>query len=829
VLSSAASPVRATVSLAGAVREELRDPLTPVLAVGATASAIVGSSVDAFLVGGVMMGNALISGLQRRATENTLRQLLLEQEVTARRVQRQGSGPLDGAALADLPIEKVPAKALQPGDIIALESSDVIPADARLLHVEDLEVDESALTGESAPVTKDVAPTPGVPVAERRCMVFDGTAVVAGTAYAVVVATGAATQAGRATRLAGRAAAPAGIQARLHEVTRTALPATGIGGGAVTGLAMLRGSALREAVAAGVSIAVAAVPEGLPLVATVAQAGAAQRLSRSNTLVRSPRTLEALGRVDVVCFDKTGTLTEGKLALARIASATGELEEGSPEAQHVLAAAARACPPLSEDELDQAPHATDRAILEAGKEAADSGGWQLTVELPFESTRGLAASLGTTDEGPVLAVKGAPEVLLPLCTRAMEGDSAGRGPTELTDERRHTAEETTHKLAADGLRVLAVAERREDIPEQHDDIGELAKDLTLLGFVGIADTPRQDAADGIRELAGEGVRIVMVTGDHPDTAAAIARAVGISDENVVTGAELDQLTESQRIERVRKATVFARVSPEHKLQIVDAFQRDGRVVAMTGDGINDAAAIRLADVGIGVAGRATTSARSAADLVIADADVRRVHEALLEGRALWRRVQDAVSILVGGNAGEIAFMVLGTALGGRAPINTRQLLLVNMFTDMFPALAVALAPSRNGETEQNLESARGALGPPLARAVAVRGAATALGATTAWTVGRLTGREQRASSMGLAALVTTQLGQTLLTGHHSPLVIATSLASLGVLVGVIETPVVSHFFGCTPLGPVAWGVVLASAAAGTATAAIAPRWLAPEA
>jgi cation-transporting ATPase I len=286
------------------------------------------------------------------------------------------------------------------------------------------------------------------------------------------------------------------------------------------------------------------------------------------------------------------------------------------------------------------------------------------------------------------------------------------------------------RLAANGLRVLAVAERRRDLPADLEAVEDLVTGLILLGFIGVADTPRPDAAEAVRRIAQDGVRTVMITGDHPTTAAAIARAVDIPVDSVVTGAELDRMTESERVQRVAAATVFARVSPEQKLRIVEALQMGGHVVAMTGDGTNDAAAVRLADVGIGVAATGSSSARSAADLVLASPDVRRIHDALLEGRGLWHRVRDAVAILVGGNAGEVAFMVLGTALSGRAPINVRQLLLVNLFTDMFPALAVAVAPSHDQQTAANGPTS-GALGAPLARAVAVRGGATTLGALLA--------------------------------------------------------------------------------------------------
>jgi cation-transporting P-type ATPase I len=827
-LAGLAGPTRATVRFVGAVREELQDPLTPVLAVGAAASAIVGSGVDALLVAAVMSGNALISGTQRVRAENALRRLFLEQEVVARRLRRSRRGDAPAETVADLhavPLERVRAKGLSPGDIIALRASDVVPADARLLSAVDLEVDESTLTGESMPAEKTVQPTPGAPLAERRCMVFEGTTVLAGTAYAVVVATEHATEAGRAARSAGRAATPGGLQAHLAEVTRTALPITGIGGAAVTGLALLRGLPLREAVAAGVSVAVAAVPEGLPLVATVAQAASARRLSRRGVLVRSSRTLEALGRVDVVCFDKTGTLTQGRLAVARLASPHSDVDTQEPYAGRLLITAARACPPVDADDVHTVPHATDRAVLEAAERRTATDhreDWRLLAELPFETNRGYAAALGEADGGPLLVVKGAPEVVLPRCTTVTRHAAAGDDDTEdLTEQHGQSAQRTVQRMAADGLRVLAVAERRDGLRGGADLTEETVADLTLLGLIGIADTPRADAADALRRLTEDGTRLIMITGDHPTTATAVARMVGMPADTVLTGAELDRMPYRERVRRVADTSVFARVSPEQKLRIVEALQAAGHVVAMTGDGTNDAAAIRLADVGIGVAATESSAARSAADLVLADVDVGHIHEALLEGRELWHRVREAVSILVGGNAGEVAFMVLGTALAGRAPMGVRQMLLVNMLTDMFPALAVAVATG--DEQHRNGEPPSPALGAALARAVANRGTATAVGAALAWTIGRYTGRERRASSMGLAALIGTQLAQTLLTGWRSPLVVATTLASATVLVAVVELPGISQFFGCTPIGPVAWSVVVVSAAAGTLLAALGPR------
>jgi cation-transporting ATPase I len=840
-------PFKGGLRVAGAVKEELSDPLTPILAVGAAASAIVGSGIDTVLVAAVMTGNALISGVQRIGAERALRRLYLQQEVNARLLRRQALSETTGDALDTVPTDRLPAKQLAAGDVIALRAADVVPADARLLWSADLEVDESTLTGESVPTEKGVAATPAAPFAERHCMVYEGTTVLAGRGYAVVVATGDATAAGRAASAAGRAAPPAGLQAQLAKVTAAALPATGIGGGVVTGLALLRRVPLREAVAAGVSVAVAAVPEGLPLVATVAQAAAARRLSGHGVLVRSSRTLEALGRVDVVCFDKTGTLTEGKLVLARIASADADVDESEPFAQRILTTAARACPAVPAGEVSAATHATDRAVLDAAFRSTvvdHEDGWRLHAELPFETNRGYSVALGDASGTPVLAVKGAPEVILPLCGRIAGSDEAagsdGTGGSdgatgsdgageEMTARRKERVQRTVERLAADGLRVLAVAEREANLPTGDHLTEDAVAELTLLGFVGVADTPRADATEALRRITDDGIRMIMVTGDHPTTATAIARMVGMPAGRVLTGDDLDQMPERERIRAVAEASVFARVSPEQKLRIVEALQAEGRVVAMTGDGTNDAAAIRLADVGIGVAASGSSAARTAADLVLAEVDIGHIYEAILEGRALWRGVRDAVSILVGGNAGEIAFMVFGTALAGRAPIGVRQMLLVNMLTDMFPALAVAVAPHRAGSAGQDGQdpSARGAkpdvLGRALARAIAIRGGATTVGALGAWIVGRYTGRPARASTMGLAAVVGTQLGQTLVTGRRSPLVVATVLASAVVLFAIVETPGVSQFFGCTPIGPVAWTVVGGSAAAGTLAAAVMSR------
>jgi cation-transporting P-type ATPase I len=784
--------------LADAVRAELNDPLTPILVVGAAASAVLGSTVDAGLVLGAMGVNALVGGVQRLRAEHALAAVAATQKQKARRVQRNRHHA-----------EIVDAAKLAPGDVIELTVGDVVPADARLLDVHDLEVDQSALTGESLPVTKQLAASPATSITDRRSIVFEGTTVVAGEAKAVVVDIGDHTESGRATALASRAPPAAGVQARLRELTSKALPLTFVGGAAVTGLSLLRGRTIREAVSGGVAVAVAAVPEGLPLVATVAQMAAARRLSSRGILVRAARTLEALGRVDTVCFDKTGTLTENRLRVVRVSTADGtEYSATDPDAATVLRIAARACPRNGHD-TGKPAHATDEAVLAAAPPDPD---WAQVAGQPFEASRGYAAATGAQGDSALLVVKGAPEVVLPACR------STGPG-----------VDDSAKTLACKGLRVLAVAQRRVSEDDAPDVADKPLQELEFVGFLAFADSPRSSAAPLVTGLRACGVDPVMLTGDHPQTALAVATTLGWpEDTTVVTGEELAAMDRAGRARVLREAGVVARVAPEQKLDVIEALRAADRVVAMVGDGANDAAAIRAADVGIGIAARGSAAARNAADLVLTDDDLTVLVDAVAEGRALWSSVADAISILIGGNAGEVGFTVLGTLLSGTSPLSTRQLLLVNLLTDMFPAMAVAVTPTDSTTQAGDSPGTTRPVGStvldaPLTRQIRERGILTGLGAGTAWLIGGLTpGTARRTSTMALCGLVGSQLAQTLTGRGHSPLVIATSLGSAAVLFGIVQTPGLSHFFGCTPLGPVAWTGV----AAGVGTAALG-SWLCP--
>ena len=808
---TAEAPV-AGASFPRALLEELANPLTPMLGVGAGLSAAIGSLADAGLVGSVLAVNALLGAGQRVRAEGALGRLtrLAAPVVVALR---------DGLAA------ELPAGELVTGDVVLLGPGQVVPADCRVVEASSCEVDESSLTGESMPVKKSALPVPGAPVAERACMLYEGTTVVAGTARAVVVAVGAQTEAGRS--LAGtEKAPPSGVEARLARITSLSVPVTVASGAVVAAMSLAKGCSNQEAVSSGVSLAVAAVPEGLPLLATTAQLAAARRLSQRGVLVRNPRAIEALGRVDVLCFDKTGTLTEGRIALRRVSDGhTDEaLEALGPAHRAVLAAALRASPGgPSTASLTGLAHPTDRAVVEgaalAGVRATEGlGRWQPIDEVAFEPARGFHATIGDGPEGRLVSVKGAPEVVLGRCRRWRSPE----GTVELDSRPRRLLQREIKRLAGQGLRVLAVAERT--VPETAGiDDGGVA-DLDLVGFIALADSVRPTAAAAISSLRQAGIGVVMITGDHPATAEAIASELGmLNGTPVVTGTEIDAMDEDELARAVEVTTVFARATPAHKVRVVAALQRAGRVVAVTGDGANDAPAIRLAHAGIAVGRRCTAAAREAADVVVTDDAIETIIDAIIEGRAMWVSVRDALSILLGGNLGEVGFIVGASAVSAGSPLGARQLLLVNMLTDMLPATAIALRPPPSTTPDALAhEGPEASLGAALVRSIALRAFTTSAGAGAAWLAGRATGRARRASTMGLVALVGTQLGQTVATGGRSPLVVASSLASAGMLAAVVQTPGLSRFFGCTPLGPLAWAISVGAAGGATALSVVAP-------
>ena len=788
--------------IATAAMRELDNPLTAVLGAGAGVAAAVGSILDAGLIGSVLGVNAVIGGAQRIAADRSLRQLS-DTTVDRFRLRRDD---IERDATGDDLVQ---------GDVITLAAGDVVPADCRLLEANGLEVDESSLTGESQLVAKSAPATQAPAMADRSSMLYAGTSVAAGNGTAVVVATGTHTESSRASRLNAGEAPPSGVAARLDALARVIVPASLAAGVALMGGQILRGRPFGEALGQAVGLSVAAVPEGLPFVATVAELAAARRLSKRGALVRNPSTIEALGRVDVLCFDKTGTLTEGRIALRVVSDGdTGwPLDSGAGSIREVVGAAVRATPTAADGE--RLAHPTDRAVVQGAADANVTaaegvGRWHRVDEMQFEPARGFHAVLGRCDDGQRLSVKGAPEVVLERCTQLRRNGAA----QPFTAAARHQVEAEVERLARSGYRVLAVAER----PASHrsDLVESRIRNLEFVGLLGLADPIRPTAAEAVAQLRQAGVAIIMITGDHPSTAEAIAAEFdALNGRKVVTGPELDELTDDELAAALPNAAVFARMSPLQKARIVAAFQRTGRVVAVTGDGANDAAAIRLADVGVALGRGATAAARDAADLVVTDDRIETIADAIVEGRAMWASVRDALSILLGGNLGEVAY-ALASGLSGSAGLNARQLLLVNLLTDMLPAIAVAMRPPPGITADVLLaEGPETSLGSALTHDIVVRAATTAGAAFAADLAARLTGGRARAGTIALVALVDAQLLQTMLVGHRSPVVLAAGAVSLAALAFVIQTPGVSQFFGSRPLGPAGWAIGLGSAAVAT--------------
>lgn len=781
-----------TRDFAGEMRANLADPLTPILMTGALASALLGSPFDAALVGSVLLGNAALSAEQQLHAERILRRLLAVQDPPARR----RVGPLG----SDDTTEEVPANRLRQGDIIEIRSGEVVPADVRLIETTNVEVDESSLTGESLPITKDTDPAPGAPLAERSCMAYAGTTMVAGTAVGVVIAVGSGSEMRRAMAMAPLKSREIGLQPQLRRITERALPWTLSGGALVGLLSLIRRTPLRESVAGAVGVVVAAVPEGLPLVSTLAQLAAARRLSGESVLIRNPRSVEALARVQVVCFDKTGTLSENRLQVKAVRPVKGRSDDD------VLTTAASTIVTRNGQPTE---HATDNAILDASNGASEAGDRSERgapdAVLPFQSGRPFAAAL----TGTHLTIKGAPEKI----TSALVKGNGGLQP--LLDE-----------MTADGLRVIAVAERELSAADANaaasdpDRFEQLCgSDLRAVGVVGLADTLRPSARDLLEALDERGIGVRLLTGDHPVTAAVAAGDLGldVAPEDVVTGDEWETMSAEQRADAVINRVVFARMTPEHKIDVVQALEGSDLVTAMVGDGANDAAAIRAASVGIGVAAPGSDPARTAADVMLLDGRIGALLEAIDEGNQLWRRVQSAVSVLLGGNAGEVCFALISSLLTGRSVLNARQMLLVNMLTDALPAAALAVSP----QAEQGLADRDEAA---MWRAIGIRGAATTAGATAAWLMASATGTRRRAATAALIGLVSTQMLQTLIDSH-GPLVVATNIGTFATMIGIISTPGVSQLFGCTPVGPVAWGQAFTAAAVATGLSALAPDLL----
>ncbi len=797
--------------LSRAVTQEMSNPLTPLLALGAGLSAIVGSKADAGIITGVGIINGIIGGTQRFRTERHISRLIQTAETKAHVVRGEE-------------IETCSAASLSVGDIIFVTKGDVVPADCRILKSENLEVDTSTLTGESLPVSKSAAPSFAENVADITSMLFEGNHIVGGWAHAAVTATGENTVTARASLFSVTDEVRGGVEARLKELMNLTGPITLAAGAALIATGMLRGRPAEELVSTAVGLAVAAVPEGLPLLATVAQLAAAERLSMRGALVKNPRAVEALGRADILCMDKTGTLTEGRIAPASVfdGTKTTSFEELDATGKNVLFTAIKAVTAAS----DSVPDPIDAALLRAGEYFADeltqTNNHEVISTIPFDSARGYEAVILKQKNSIQMLVKGMPEKIISIASFVKEPKKV-----KLTIEKKKLYEDTLEKLTSQGLRVVALAEKisKSDNTKSISSEKETntLDDLTILGLLAFRDPVRKGAADTIGKLSRAGVRTVMITGDHPKTALSAAREAGLTDNDLVlSGDRIALMTDEELEAAVDKISVFARVAPAQKVRIIKAYARKKHIVGMVGDGANDAAAMRAADAGIAVGLDCTESARASADIVLKETHIDELFDAVVEGRAMWRSVRNAVSVLVGGNLGEIAFTVAAGALSGRPPLSPRQLLVVNFLTDIAPSTAIAIRPPSVFDLHALREvGPEAALGSVLNREIAARAICTSLGAWSAWSFARLTGSRKRASTVGLLGLVGSQLGQTIMSGGKNRAVVITGLGSAAALGAMVQIPGLSHILGCTPIGPLGWSTALTASITSTLLSPVA--------
>jgi Ca2+-transporting ATPase len=766
-----------------------------VLLAAAGLSAWAGHTVDAVLIVIIVVLNGVFGFVQDYRAERSLDAL---RELTAPTATVRRDGTTVDLSATDL----------VPGDVIELQSGDVVPADGRLLEDTDLEVDEAALTGESVPVSKSPEQVAlDVPLAERENMVYNSTNVTRGSGVAVVTATGMETEVGSIARaLAATEETRTPLQAELDVLGRR----LGLGvvalAALVVPLLLTRGTPLVESGLTAVSLAVAAIPEGLPAVVTLTLALGVRTMVEENALVRRLPAVEALGSVDVICTDKTGTLTEGRMTVSRMwvddaAVALDELDEDAiGERVDRLFRAGALCNDATTEEGDP----TERALVAAAEtRGIDVAGLRKahprTDEVPFSSEQ---KWMGTAHDD-VGYVKGAPGVVLSKSDRILTED----GPAALDPETAERVEERVRAFADSALRVLAVA--------YTDDPDTLDEDLVFVGLVGLIDPPRPEVKDALTATARAGIGVKMITGDNVRTAAAIATSLGMG-QTVLEGGDVDTLDDEELSRRVEDVDVFARTSPEHKVRILRALQDRGHVVAMTGDGVNDAPALKNADVGVAMGVRGTDVAKHASDVILLDDNYATIERAVERGRAIFDNLWKFVAFLLSANVAEVALVFLAS-LYGFLVLPAVQLLWINLLTDGLPALALGADPQSGDVMDRPPRDPHsGIIGRPMLGLI---------GATGIVTTGLMLGLMFYV--LGGAAAVTPYAMTMVFTGFvflefeklyvirwlrktptvSNPWLAAAVVGSVVLQLAVLYTPL-NRYFGTVPLGLEDWGVIV---------------------
>ena len=689
----------------------------------------VGWPVDAIAISAIVILNGVLGFVQEAKAQDAIAALARMTAATS-------------AVLRDGQLQRVPSAALVSGDLLMLGEGDSVGADARLLEATSLHVQEASLTGESQAVLKDAATLHATAaLGDRLNMVFKGTAIAQGTGRAVVTATGMATEMGAIAKMLEAAAEePTPLQKEVARIGRMLGIAVVLITVVVVGTILLT-SEIRNAadlihvLLLGVALAVAAVPEGLPAILSVVLALGVQRMAKHNAIVKNLSSVETLGSASVICSDKTGTLTRSEMTIERVMTASGSAYVTgvgyAPDGRVEHDGAALAAGPLHEELI---------VVLSGGALAGnadlrqgDGGVWEIhgdpteaaflvaerklgvterrekrferVGEIPFTSERKMMSTIERDHEqgdAMVVITKGAPDVLLARCSRARSGMNV----VELDDALRARLLADVDAMSNAALRTLSVAYRPLGADENRDAPESLEQNLIFVGTVGMIDPPREEAADSIAQAHRAGIRVIMITGDHPRTAVRIAADLGIVEPGAaaLTGRELDALDDEAFAAAVRKTSVYARVSPAHKLRIVDALQADGNIVAMTGDGVNDAPALKSADIGVAMGVTGTEVTKEAAKMILADDNFATIVEAVREGRSIFENIRKFLRYLLSSNMGEVLTVFLGVVGAGVIglsstdgavvlPLLATQILWLNLITDSWPALAMGIDPT----------------------------------------------------------------------------------------------------------------------------------------
>jgi Ca2+-transporting ATPase len=817
--------------------DQLRSVVVLLLAVAGGVSVAVGDLLEAGAIAAVLVVNTVL-GFATELKARRAMEALLRLETPRAMVVRDGRA------------QEVDARDVVPGDVIQLEAGQAVPADARVIEANDLCLNEAPLTGESAPVLKRAEPVAcDAPLPERDDMVYKGTTVVAGTGRALVVATGMASELGRIGGLvSGIPDERTPLERRLdslgHRLVWLALAV----GAIVVAVGALRSLPLGRMVETGIALAIAAVPEGLPAVATIALARGVRRMARRRALVRRLPSVETLGSVTVICTDKTGTLTAGEMTVTSFAlpdrtievtgagyEPTGRLledgESRSPARDPQLHQALTVAMLANRAELVHSPEGwvgrgdpTEVALLVAAQKGALSREAALTgtpevATLPFSSERLLMATFHRTNAGGLVAyVKGAPRQVLERCDRAL----TIRGERPLDEAGRQQLLQRNDDLAARGLRVLALASG--PVPR----IGERAlQGLTFIGFVGMIDPPAPGVKDTIRLFRQAGIRTVMITGDQRLTAEAVGRELGLlaPGEEVLDGRTFASLSDAELPARLERVTAFSRVSPEQKLAIVSAYQRRGDIVAMLGDGVNDAAALKKADVGVAMGIRGTDVAKEAAAVVLQDDRFHTIAAAIEEGRVIFDNIRKFVFYLFSCNLAEVLVLLAAGVSGLPLPLLPLQILWLNLVTDTFPALALAVEPAKPDVMHRPPRHPQEAiLSAPFLRAIAVYAALITAATLGAFGIGLRAGdpTSHRAITMSFMTLALAQafhLGNArsrthVLSPRHAfanPQALGAVALVLFLQIFTTHMPLLRSVLGTQPLARGDWVVVLSLA------------------